>query len=86
MASIFKFRKWGQSSERSLGLPKVPNYTGRKPGLEPTVLRVDKTPREGPLETGGQAEEMDVGFSEEEEKVRTRAGFQALSILHTGCS
>lgn len=64
----------------------VPKYTGRKPGLEPTVLRVDKTPREGPLETGGQAEGMDVGFSEEEEKVRTRAGCQALSILHTGYS
>lgn len=86
MASIFKFRKWGRSSERSLGLPEVPNCTGRKPGLEPTVLRVDKTLREGPLETGGQAEGMDVGFSEEEEKVSTRAGCQVLSTLHTGCS
>lgn len=58
-----------KGSKRSLGLPETRRHTVRNPGLELTLLMVDKTPRKVPLETGGQAEGTGFGFGE---KDRTR--------------
>lgn len=70
---------WGYDSEWSLRLPEAPSQPVRKPGLETTVLRVDKTPGEGSTEAEGLA------FREKEEMIRARAGCQGLSILCRGC-